>query len=215
MSITDQQVLNEIQGHLLETQNSGASWSSGHWTASEVITYLNQKQYDFLKRTSLLLSRNTLATTPQEIRQPLPADCILIHRVVWKSALGVYSEVPRGDGFEADHAQGDWPYNTATDNIPHLYTDGEIPTLQIQVMPPVNDAGVLQILYVALSTTLSNSGVAFSVPDEFVPTIKWGVVAEMLGKVGRGQDPNRAAWANTQYELGIEAAKLMISGWTR
>lgn len=213
MAITDQAVLSEIQNALIETDNAGASWSSGHWTATEVITYLNHRQYEFLKTTGILLSRASLVTTPQLIRQPLPTDWVITHRVVWRSSANVYTEVPRGDGWEADHGEATWPYNTAVDDIPHLYADGEVPTLQLQIMPAVNDAGQLQILYVALSTALSNSGVAFTVPDEFVPAIKWGVVADMLGKVGRAHDPERATWAEQQYQLGVEAAKIMIGGW--
>lgn len=220
MSITDQQVFNEIQAQLLETQNSGASYSSGHWTASEVISYANQRQSEFCKLTGILLSRATLPTVPQINRHPLPTNWITTHRVVFQAAPdpqtnipGEYTEVPRGDGFEADHAAVDWPFNFATDGVPHLYTDGEVPTLQLQVMPATSAIGVLQILYVALPATLTGLGVALTVPDEFVPAIKWGIISDMLGKVGRAQDPVRALWAEAQYQLGVEAAKVMLAGW--
>lgn len=213
MAITDQTVLNEIQGHLVEPQDNGATWASGHWTVSEVIGHLNNIQYDFLKRTQILLKRGSLATLPEVFRHDLPVDLISIHRVVWKSAdtPAVYTEVPRSDGWEADHTTLDWPYEFA--QVPKGYTDGELPSLQIETFPAVNVAGQLQVLYSYLSTLLTGLGVNFTVPDEFVPCIKWGVMADMLGKVGRGHDPQRAEYCSQRYEEGIEAAEIMLSGW--
>jgi hypothetical protein len=213
LAVTDQNVLNECQYALIETPNNGASWGSGLWTTSEVINYLNQRQFDFLKRTALLMARATLNTIPQEVRQALPSDWITTQRVAWLDAgTNLITEVPRGDGWEADHGIPTWPYDNAP-GPPLLYTDGEVPNLQLEIMPPTQASGVLQILYVNLSATLSNSGVAFTVPDEWTPCIKWGVIADMLGKVGRGHDPQRASYAESRYQEGVEAAKLALQGW--
>jgi hypothetical protein len=212
MSVTDQNVLGEIQGLLVETNDGGLTWGSGMWTPTEVINYLNQRQFQFLKETALLMSRATLATNPNVTRQPLPTDWITTQRVVWQDANGVFTEVPRGDGWEADHGLLDWPYNLQS-GPPKLYTDGEVPNLELEIFPAVLGSGVLQILYVNLSATLSNSGVAFTVPDEWTPCIKWGVIADMLGKVGRGYDPNRAKYAESRYQEGVEAAKVALRGW--
>jgi hypothetical protein len=107
-----------------------------------------------------------------------------------------------------DLADTDWIYETQP--IPDVCSDGDQATLLIQVMPPANDAGVLEILYAAVTAELSNSGVAFDVPDEFVPGIKWGIISDMLSKVGRGYDPTRAAYAESRYEEAVEAAKVML-----
>jgi hypothetical protein len=212
MAVTDQNVLNEIQQLLIETANNGASWSSGQWTVQEVINYLNQRQWDFLKQTALLMSRATIPTNPNVTRQPLPSDWITTQRVVWQDMNGTMTEVPRGDGWEIDHAVTTWPYNLEP-GPPLLYTDGEVPNLQLEIMPAPQGSGVLQILYVNLSAALSNSGVAFTVPDEWTPCIKWGVIADMLGKVGRGGDPQGASYAESRYQEGVEAAKVALHGW--
>jgi len=213
LAVTDQALFDEVQAHLLETQNLGVSWSSGHWTASEVIAYANTRQQEFLRMTGIILTRTTINTIPQVNRHSLPTGHITTHRVVMLSAAGVYTEIPRGDSYEADHAESTWPSTPASDGIPHLYTDGEVPTQQLQVMPASSIIGVLQILYVALPAILTGLGVALGVPDEFVPAIKWGIISDMLGKVGRAQDPARSLWAEAQYQLGVEAAKVMLQGW--
>jgi hypothetical protein len=94
-----------------------------------------------------------------------------------------------------------------------MYTESEIPTLQIQVMPAPSDAGILWALFVALSTTLTGLGVNLTVPDEFAPAVKYGTLADMLNKVGRALDRGRAAAAEQRYQEGVAAARLIIQGW--
>jgi hypothetical protein len=211
MSITDQELLGEIQEHLIEPNDGGASWPSSMWAVSEVLSYLNNRQNQFLKDTGILLSRAALLTTPNVLRQPLPTDCMFTQRVVWQSSNGVWNEIPRSDTFEADQAINSWPYNMLP--RPQLYSEMEIPTLQIQVMPAPFDAGVLWTLYVALGTTLTGLGVNLTVPDEFAPAIKWGVVSDMLQKVGRALDRGRGAFAESRYQEGVEAARIILLGW--
>lgn len=216
MPVTDQQVLNEIQRSLIETVNAGASWSSGLWTAAEVIGYLNQRQYRFMRETMAIIKRTDppLAHPAGALTRALPVDWIATHRVAWKANTDptwAFREVPRVDGWQLDAGVPDWPSNSYA--RPRGYADVETPTLEMRVAPAALAAGTLELLYVALTTTLSNSGVSFTVPDECVPGVKWGVVADMLSKVGRGQDLPRAAIAEEWYQLAVDATKLMVEGF--
>lgn len=213
MAITDQQVLGEIQDHLLEPNNSGVSWASGKWTADEVIALADSRQKQFMKESGILLKRATiLPVLPWVTRHPLPEDWIATQRAVWLDATaGTYTEIPRGDTWEATNAISMWTYQAVYK--PQLYTDGEAQTLLLQTMPAVDASGQIDILYTYLSTTLTGAGVAFSVPDEFVPCIKWGIMEDMLSKVGRATDPIRAAYCGQRYREGVEAARIMLAGW--
>lgn len=200
-----------MQGHLLETQDSGATVSSGLWTVQECIDALNERQFRFLKDTALLLTPAEIVTVPNVLRHALPTDWIVTANSAYRNADNDWNELARSDGFEADNSSiNDWPIERGA---PLLYTDGELPTLGIQIMPASLDAGVIHILYVALSTTLSNSGVTFTVPDEFVPAVKWGALGDLLGKVGRGADPQRSQYCEGRYQEGLVAAQLMLDGW--
>jgi len=212
MAIADTVVLSDIQRSLLETVNSGASYSSQQWTAAEVIGYLNNRQDQFLKDSGILLKRATVNTLPSVLRHALPSDWIMTQRIAWESLDSVFTEVPRGDGWEADHVLLDWPYNQDLTK-PAIYTDGEVPTLEFETFPGIGVSGILHVLYAYVGTTLTGGGVNMSVPDEFVPAIKWGVVEDMLSKVGRAQDPDRAAYAKSRYDEGVAAAKAILAGW--
>lgn len=211
MAITDQQILGELQEAMVEPNDSGATWPSGLWTASEVITLLDNRQNQFLKETGILVSRSALATTPNVQRQPLPSDCMFVLRIVWQAPDGTWTEIPRGDSFEMDEALSTWPITMEAK--PRTYADAEVPTLQIQLQPATSVGGVAWALYFALGTALTGAGVNLTVPDEFAGTIKWGVVSDMLSKVGRALDRGRATWAEERYREGVEAAKLILSGW--
>lgn len=211
MTITDQEVLTEIQGHLIETEDAGATISTGRWTIAEIVGYLNQRQYRLLLETGVLLTRTTIVTIPNQPRHALPQGTIWLRRVLWHAVAGERFELPRADSFQADMAIPDWSINSAP--RPRVFMDAELPTLQLQVAPPASDAGVLELLFIELSATLSNTGINFTVPDELVPTCKWGTIADMLSKVGRGQDPARAQIAEGWWQEGVEAVKVMLAGW--
>jgi hypothetical protein len=212
MTVLDTDILGEIQSVMIEPEDAGVSWASGFWTAAEVIDYMNDRQRDFLKETFCLITADTaLFTVPGVLRHPLPQDWICTYMALWHASDGTYKELPRSDSFEADLGQPAWIYETKPK--PDLCSDGDQATLTMQVMPAASDAGLVEILYVKVSAALSNSGVAFEVPDEFVPAIKWGVISDMLSKIGRAHDPRRAAYAESRYAEGVEAAKAMLRGF--
>lgn len=209
--ITDQAILSEMQRHLIEVVNGGLSWESDLWTVDEVHGYLNQRQNRFLRETMLLQSWANVPYTPSQLRHDLPTDFVALARVVWKSSTGVFYGLPRTDGFAADYGDSDWP--TASESRPRFYMEAETPTRTIQVAPVTTDTGSIEILYVALSAVLGNEYAEFfTVPDLFVPAVKWGTLADMLAKVGRGQDNPRAGYCESRYREGVMAALLLQEG---
>lgn len=207
----DTEVLNEIQYYVLETPDDGATLTSDLWTVAEVIGYLNQRQREFLKDTCVLYKRADLATVPGEMRHTLPDGTIFVQHVTFRTAADVYTELRRVDLWQLDTLLPDW--ETVTDSVPRWFLDSEVPTMTLGTAPATMTAGVLEALYVGITAALSNTGVSFEVPDECVPAIMWGVVADMLSKEGRGQDVKRAAIAQARYMEGREMTKLLLTGW--
>ena len=71
----------------------------------------------------------------------------------------------------------------------------------------------LQGKSVSLSDLLDGTGVLFNIPDDFVPYIKYGVYADMLGKTGRGQDLLRARYSEQRFQEGVVLTKALLEGW--
>lgn len=210
--MTDAEVLTQIQYAVVEpSPDGGILWQLGDFTAATVINFLNQRQNKFLHETGVVISRTTINTPPNVERFELPNTLLRINRVSWETTNGIIRELPRSDTWTLDHGYPDWPYSTAA--RPNLYTEYDVPQREIQVTPASYDNGVINLLYVALGTTLSNSGIEFTVPDFCVPPIKWGVLADMLGESSRTQDQERAQYCEARYQQGVEAALILINSW--
>lgn len=220
MSTTDQDQFTEIQFHMLEpTQDGGVTWASGLWSQQEVIDYANQRQYRFMKDTLLMMAyaRIDHIGTPPAATGALPPDWMVTYRMDWLDLSGGLTngqihEVPRSSTWEFDHSQPGWQATTAV--RPLGFSDTENQTLQYQLMPPPAATGQIMILYVSLTAVLTGAGEIFTVPDEFVPAIKYGIMADMLRKEGRAHDPDRADYCEMRYQEGVAAAAMILGGWT-
>jgi hypothetical protein len=211
MALTDQDILTEVQGLLAETENGGASYSSGMWTADEVLGYLDDRQQGVVTTTGLKLTRATLACAAGVLRHDLPADWIATQRLAWVRARdGRVFVLDRCDIWELDAALSGWRSALGT---PQAYTDTDTPTLQVQVAPAPAEAGELRITYLALPTKPTGTGAPLTVPDEVAPGLVWGTIGRMLRKEGRAKDTARADAADQRYQLVVEAVKLLLRGW--
>ena len=210
--IADSAVLEEIQYHLLEAPDLGVSWTDGLWSTAEVVGYANQRQQRFLKEAPVLFGRANI-TDSGTISQTLPSDWAVTNRLVWVDNDGTWTELPRVDHRELDLSLSTWPTGTAAK--PQIYTDADTPTLTIQVAPIATNTGYFQITYVPITPALDGTGGGslFLVPEEFVPAIKYGIMADMLGKTGRAYDPQRAAYCEARFGEGVRAARSMIGGF--
>lgn len=61
--MTDKEILNEIQHHMMETPNNGASMDSDLWDISSAIKYLNSSYRTFSSNTRTQLSISEYPTT--------------------------------------------------------------------------------------------------------------------------------------------------------
>jgi hypothetical protein len=214
MAITDQTILSQIQRVTLEGAGDlGVSWPSNQWTQVEVLGYLNQRQNRFRAETGLLWTRTETAITAGQSNQANPASWVTTVFLVYKSSAGVYRELPKLDAFELDCVLPSWPGASSATPRGYYEVDGE--TLTTFVVPiPTEVGSVLERYYVSMGTALTAAGVDFSVPDEFVPTIKYGALADMLSKMGEGQNQTLAAACEERWEEGLEFGKLVAQeGW--
>lgn len=210
--ILDSTILGEIQDELVEPNDGGLTWPSGLWTTSEVVDYLNQRQRQFLQETQAIVKRSTQGIVPAVPRQSIAQSWISTRRVAFSPQGGFpFQALSPGDQFEMDQASPRWATSPAT--RPTLYSDADPQTLEVVILPPSLGNGTLHFLFVEQPTPLTGLGTPFDVPDEFVPTLKWGAIEDMLGKVGRAHDPIRAKVASDLWQFGVEAAKALMQGF--
>lgn len=205
-------LLTALQYAVIEAPDGGANWLSGLWTREEVLSDLNQRQDRLLKDTLLqitILPPNILYN-PGDVRIALPADLIRIIDLVWYGGDGTVRELQRADSFEADHIIPSWETPQA---YPLVYMEYDPLTLEVQIAPVSYNFGTLGLLYVAAGTEMNGNGVTLAVPDEFAHVLKYGVLADLLSKDGRGKDANRAGYCEQRFQFGIELARILLKGW--
>jgi len=215
MAVTDQTLLSEMQRVTLEgVGDGGATWPSGMWTQAEVLGYLNQRQNRLLAAIGLLWKVAETAITTGQADQDAPADWIATLFVAYKSAAGVYTELPKLSQYELDLVVPTWPL--ATSATPRGYYEAEgNETLTTFVVPiPTAVGSALERYYVFLGVALTAAGVNFTVPDEFVATVKYGALADMFGKVGQAQNLELAQACEGRWEEGMQLGMVMSKeGW--
>lgn len=210
-TITSATLLSEIQRDLIETVDGGTTWASGHWTVSEVHDILYRRYMQFLKDTRLVTQEATIAVVPHTPRQSLPSQWVMSLRVAWKGVDDtVWKELPQSDTVETDLLNPTFGYQPET--APKFYTDGELPPPVVELYPPPDGPGDLKVHYIGLTSAFTPGSDSFTLPDDFLHYVKYGVMADMLAKVGRGQDLGRAAYCEQRYQEGVELAAILLAG---
>lgn len=206
----DQALLTEIQYVLLEPPDGGASWPGEVWTRDEVLEGMNAALRALYRETQLVVTRTELAILANALSVAIPADWMATCHLVWRAANGTRTPLGPVDSFEGDLALPSWETTTG---LPLGYADLDSATLTLRLVPTPAAAGTLEVLYVARPATVGGAGTVIPVPDEFVSGIKYATVGWLLRKVGRLQDPERAAYCEQRYELTKLAANLILGGW--
>jgi len=214
MAITDTTILSEIQRVTIENAgDGGATWPSTMWTQAEVLGYLNQRQNRFLAACALFWTHLETPIVLAQSDQPNPADWVATVLIAYKNTAGLYHELPKMDAQELDYALPTWPGASSASPRGYYEVDGNTTTTYV-VPIPTAVGSALERFYVALGAALTAGGINFSVSDEFVPTIKYGCLAEMFSKVGQAANPVLAQACEERWTEGVELAKLMATeGW--
>lgn len=211
MTMTDQDFLEQLQYVMLEPPDGGQSWPSDLWSRDEVIDYVNERQDAFVKATHIRVESVTIPLVIGTSRYTLPANWVATVRVYYQPTVGQKKALTKSSGWEADHGIPTWP----TQATPKLYMDAETPTLTLQIAPTPDAAGSLELIYVANCDPIDGDGVfSMTVADEFIPTLKYGALADMFSKIGRAHDPSRAAYCQQRFDLGVDIARTLMNGFT-
>lgn len=211
MSTTDQSLMNAVQYVLLEPPDLGATFPSGLWTQAEVLSALSERQNRFLKSTLLLVGIASLPVLAAEYRLPLPQDWLTTVGLTWFGNDGRVVSLTRADAFEMDHGLPTWVNQRDT---PSFYMDEDTPTLILQIAPAPLVDGTLELVYIPESPDVDGTGIPLTVPDIYaLPVLKYGVLAELFGKDGRGKNPEKAVYCEMRYALGQQLAEILLAGW--
>lgn len=211
MSVTDADQLSELAWRLVE---SDTTFTSGLWTVAEIANYLTQRQNRFNRDTKLMLAHQPLAFTAGQESAALPPDWIASLNGSWTpDASGIATTVQPGDRYAAEKliAAGNNPPSQPT-----IMDDQNGGPLTVELYPVPAEDGQLELLYASVLEALACdplNPVLFEIPDDFVPYVTYGVLADMLSKEGRGRDLARAQYCEGRYNEGVALAAILLEGY--
>lgn len=216
----DQALLSELQYCLLEPPDGGQSFPSEVWRREEVIEAVNAAERQLLRRTHLLITRTEIPVPAPSSPVTLPLNWLATAHLVWRegdtvdengtvTATGARVPLAPVDVTEANLGNPDW----RDGGDPLGYDDRDSETRTIRVVPTPHDDGTIELLYVAVPTPVNGNGRSFTVPDDYLSAVKYGALETLLGKVGRLQDPERAAYSRRRVDLLVAAAEVVLGGW--
>lgn len=209
---TDLQVLSWLQRKVAEPDTSGLLWQTGLWSLEEVLGYIKERQARFLRDTAIYLGIWEVPTTAYATDAELPQDIIQVHRVTWVRPDGTTASLFPSTQFSIDVSQQYW--ESQAEERPRIYfAQTDIPIGKIRIGPPSQTNGRLRIVGIAGGDAdLDGSGHILTVPDDYVPFVRYGVLANMWGKAGRGQDMPRSRYCAGRFSQGIDIAKGRLEG---
>ncbi len=210
--VTDQDTIRQIQYSLLEPP-TGNTWAgTDQFSYPALVNALQRRRNQFLFDTAIVLKRDLIDIPSQPVgRVPLPDSVITINRVAWVDLNNVFTPVFRDDEFSAQSFNPGWPQEPG---VPQIYSAAVTPPVSLQLIPPPLDKGRLEILAVNTGPDLNpaaGTGVPLAVPDDLAWAVEFGALADLLSLEGLTHDPTRAAYCESMYRMGVEAAKINSS----
>ena len=208
-TVTDQQLLAEIQLHLLEPTNSPNWGGSDMFQLSDVIDNLQTSRDQFLVDTGI---EQTRAVSPLAVpvtgRFDMPQDVIDVRRLEWVSVGGVHSHLWRTDEWAAQSYNPGWQSTGPTDP-PSTFSTILTHPLGVQLIPYPAVPGQIDYLAVTSGAVLNPATpILMGVPDDWAWVVKWGAMATLLGQENQARDPQRAKYCQDRYEHGVQLANL-------
>lgn len=204
-AVTDTTLATVIQYHLLEPA-TGTTWTgSEQFTLTDLTDALTRRRDMFLVDTGARLTNSTQVIGAGAKYVDVSEDIQIIKRLAWTSAGSVtYPLFPEDISSQRNYSNS----FLNTQDIPATYSFSTNTPSRYLIAPPPNQPGTLNILSINNGATLTAQGVAVGVPDDMTPIVKWGAMADMLGREGPGQDLTRSYFCERRYRMGVELAKI-------
>ena len=213
-AVTDQDLISDLEYTLQEPQALTAWVGSEQYSYSGLVGAIARRRDQFILETGL---PQTILTVPNPVATDgffyLEDTTIDVRRAVWTD---VSSKVPgllwRADEFAFLAASASW-FNTP--GLPTDFSTVLQQPLGMQLSPPPANEGTLTLFTVESGPALvpQTQATPLGIPDDFVWVIKWGVLADLFGQAGPGQDTQRSLYCQSRWTDGVALARM--TNWVK
>lgn len=205
-TVTNRDLVTDLEYALLEPATPTTWTGTDQFDMDDLVTAITRRRDQFLRDTGAVLNEQSIGISPSPAgRVPLPSNVLAVRRAAWRSPSGLISALRRDDEWGASHYATRWPQQMR--QPPLVYSIAATPPLQLQLIPPPQDTGALELLTVEAGAALAvSASTPLGVPNDWAWVIKWGALADLLGRDGLAADPARAAYCEARWQQGVQAA---------
>lgn len=204
LTVTDQALLQSIEYSLLEPQTVAypLAWAgSAQFSIADVLTALQRRRDEVLGVTGCTISRSAVAALPG--RTALLDNVLDLRRVAFLPIPpGVPSAMWQDDIWALQQFQSS--YATQPGGTPSVYAISTEPTLSFDTDRPPNVPGQYELLTINAGQALSSvASSLLMMPDDWTWVLRWGALADLLGRESNAKDALRAKYCEGRYRQGL------------
>jgi len=207
-------IVDLINVHLIENLNI-LNPQSTLYDLDIINTYIDKRLDKFLVHTGLNISMHELPLLAGTNDYEIPSYILDILRIAYKDSNDKYQKLIKEDEVDLNYFDIDYRQST---NEPKYYTRVLESDNLIRVYPTPQNNGILQLVCIKSrdkSIALNNDGTRYTevllVPQDALPYIKWGVLADLLTQDGIGQDLYRSNYCLQRWNEGLIIGKAYTS----
>ncbi len=211
-TVTDQEILEVIEYHLLEpiTASFPLTWTgSQQFTVADLQQALSRKRDEIVATTACTITKLTVPANPGRVA--LPNRVTEIRRVAFIPRSTTAATPLFEDDLWALQAYSPM-FTTSVPGTPTSYARSTEPIRSttlgpaITFRPNVNPGvpGEYEVLALESGVAFCPTGPSLvSIPDDWTWVLKWGALADLLSRESNAKDEPRAAYAMRRYRDGL------------
>lgn len=202
-TVTVQDIVEEIQYHLMEPVSPALWIGTDMFTLEQVVSAIERRRDQFLVETGVEQIFETGGFTMVGAgRLDFPESVLDIRRLEWVDTDGLRTHLWRSDEYNRDSLDVGWMQTT---NTPEQFSIILQQPLRIQLMPPPALSGILERISTESGPVLDVlANTLLGVPDDWAWVVKYGAMADLLGIENQARDPQRANYCEQRYRMGVE-----------
>ena len=165
------------------------------FTLDDFQTAVQQVRDEMLQQTAANMGVLTgIEVTPETNRVYLPDTVLDIRRMRYKGTTsGVTNVLVKGDSNSFLRFSPDYRQQTGT---PARYDILGSPPLALTVDVAPNEPNTIELLVMNAGSAVTTTSAPLQIPNDWMPVLKWGVLAELLSKEADSTDHQRANYAS-------------------
>lgn len=203
-TLTNTALFTLMEYHLLEPATGGTWTGTSQFSIADLSLALQRCRDEAIQISNCNQANPApIQTTPGNRTIPLPDTFLDVPRARWVPKTGAPSTLQRTDDTALNYYQSG--YLQEDPATPKQYNINSLPPLQLEVdIPPVSE-GAYDLLALMSGPAFNPPNDALlNVPDDNAWILKWGALADVLGRESEATDRLRAAYCQRRYTDGLK-----------